>query len=362
MTKTKSKTNNAKILKAVDFFCGAGGVTYGFRKAKIKVLGGIDIDPRLKETYEINNKGAQFIQADISKLSFNQLSQRLSVLPNEDDLIFIGCSPCQYFTTIQTEKEKSKKTRMLLVDFQRFVDYFRPGYIVVENVPGLETKKDSPLQHFKTFLTENGYSFDDRVINAVKYNVPQKRKRYLLLATRVQSEITIPNGRNQSRLTVRNFIGDKTVFKPVKAGNKDNTDFNHTVSGLKEINLKRIRKTPPDGGTRLAWKDDPDLQLNCYKGNDNLFYDVYGRMHWDKPAPTITTKFNSITNGRYGHPEQDRAISIREGAVLQTFPLHYKFKCNSMGTAAKMIGNAVPPELARWVGKTIVQNAMNGAV
>jgi len=362
MTKIKSKIKNTEPLKAVDFFCGAGGVTYGFRKAQIKVLGGIDIDPGLKETYETNNKGAQFIEADVSKLTFNELTQKLGIQSNDDNLIFIGCSPCQYFTTIQTEKEKSKKTRMLLVDFQRFVDYFRPGYIVIENVPGLETKNDSPLQHFKTFLKENGYAFDDKVINAIKYNVPQKRKRYLMLATRVQPSITIPKGRNQSRLTVRNFIGDKSIFKPVEAGNKDDSYFNHTVSGLEEINLKRIRKTPLDGGTRLAWKDDPDLQLNCYKGNDNLFYDVYGRMYWDKPAPTITTKFNSITNGRYGHPEQDRAISIREGAVLQSFPLNYKFKCNSTGTAAKMIGNAVPPELARWIGKAIVQNALNGTV
>lgn len=362
MTRVKANISSQIPLKAVDFFCGAGGVTYGFRKAKIKVLGGIDIDPGLKETYEINNRGAKFIQADVSKLSFDELSQRLSIQPNDDNLIFIGCSPCQYYTTIQTEKEKSKKTRMLLVDFQRLVDNFLPGYIVVENVPGLETKVDSPLQYFKAFLAENGYSFDDKVVNAVKYNVPQKRKRYLLLATRVQPEITIPKGRNQSRLTVRNFIGDKTKFKPVKAGNKDTSDFNHTVSGLEEINLKRIRKTPADGGTRLAWKDDPELQLKCYQDKDHLFYDVYGRMYWDKPAPTITTKFNSITNGRYGHPEQDRAISIREGAVLQTFPLHYKFKCDSMGTAAKMIGNAVPPELARWIGKTIVKNAMNGTV
>jgi DNA (cytosine-5)-methyltransferase 1 len=349
-------------LKAVDFFCGAGGMTYGFRKAKIKVLGGIDIDPNLKETYEVNNKGVHFIHADVSKLSFDDLVTKLNIKKNDNNLIFIGCSPCQYYTSIQTEKEKAKKTKMLLVDFQRFVDHFRPGYIVLENVPGLETKQDSPLQKFKAFLINSGYTFDDKVINAVLYNVPQNRKRYLLLATRVQKVIVIPKGRKQNRLTVRNFIGDITKFKPVKAGNRDSTVFRHTVSRLEEINLKRIKKTPIDGGTRLAWKDDPQLQLKCYEGKDKLFYDVYGRMYWDKPAPTITTKFISITNGRYGHPEQDRAISIREGAILQTFPMHYKFKCDSTGTVARMIGNAVPPELARWIGKTIIKNATNGTL
>src|SRR5690606_25943898 len=120
-------------------------------------------------------------------------------------------------------------------------------------------------QHFKAFLTQNGYAYDDKVINATLYNVPQNRKRYLLMATRVQEEIVIPKGRKQNHLTVRSFIGDPKIFKPVKAGNRDTTDFNHTVARLEEINLKRLKKTPADGGTRLAWKDDPELQLKCYE-------------------------------------------------------------------------------------------------
>ncbi len=349
-------------LKAVDFFCGAGGMTYGLRKAKIRVLGGIDNDPNLRDTYEVNNRGSKFIRADVSKLSFGELSEQLNIERNDDKLIFIGCSPCQYYTTIQTEKEKSKKSKMLLVDFQRFVDHFRPGYIIIENVPGLETKPDSPLQRFKSFISGLGYCIDDKVLNAVQYNVPQNRKRYLLIATRVQDTIYLPKGRRQKKLTVRNYIGNYQTFAPVAAGNKDSSKFMHTVSGLEKINLKRIRRTSHNGGTRLEWKNDPELQLACYVGKDYLFYDVYGRMYWDKPAPTITTKFNSITNGRYGHPEQDRAISIREGAVLQSFPLHYKFKSDSICTIAKMIGNAVPPELARWIGKTLVNHAQNGTV
>lgn len=355
----KKKNTNQKLV-AVDFFCSAGGMTAGFRKAGINVLGGIDIDSSCKETYEVNNKGSVFINSDISKLLESELVQKLHIKTNDDNLIFIGCSPCQYYTNIQTEKKKSKKTKLLIEDFQRFIEYFKPGYIVIENVPGFETKKDSPLQKFKNFLKQNKYAYDDGVINALYYNVPQKRRRYLLLATRVKDKIDLPKPeKNVDQLILKNYIGGENGFAKISAGHFDESSFLHTTAKLKEINLKRIKATPKNGGTRLAWKNNPELQLKCYEGKDETFTDVYGRMFWNHPAPTLTTKFYSISNGRYGHPEEDRGISLREGAVLQTFPKNYKFVSKHPTAIARMIGNAVPPQLSMRVATSILNCNQN---
>lgn len=350
MAKRKSKIQR---LKAVDFFCCAGGVTNGFAKAGIRVLGGIDIEAVYKETYEKNNKGAKFIQADIAKLSPRSLHKKLGIKKNMDDLIFVGCSPCQYYSNMQTDKTKSKKGRLLLEDFKKFVRYYNPGYIFIENVPGLDTKKGSPLAKFKNFLKRKGYVFDEEVVNAAEYNVPQNRKRYVLLATRLQDHITVPKGNATKIKTVRNTIGH---LNAIPAGHKDKNSLKHWTGDLEEINLKRIQRTSKDGGTRLDWKDDPGLQLKCYINKDDTFPDVYGRMHWDLPAPTITTKFHSISNGRFGHPEQDRALSIREGALLQSFSVSYKFYGETIAIIARMIGNAVPPNLAKAIGQSFITN------
>jgi DNA (cytosine-5)-methyltransferase 1 len=346
------------ILKAVDFFCCAGGVTSGFRNAGIKVLGGIDIDSAYKETYEKNNKGSIFIQADVAQLEPIDLEKKLSIKQNMDDLIFVGCSPCQYYTNLQTDRTKSKESKMLLEEFQRFVKYFYPGYIFVENVPGLETKDQSPLAKFKNFLIEVGYTINDDVVNASNYNVPQSRRRYILVASRVAQKVVLPKGKNTVK-TVADVIAD---LPPIPAGYKDDNDLMHWSSNLDPINLERLQHTTHNGGTRLAWKNNKKLQLKCYIGKDKTFTDVYGRMFWNHPAPTITTKFHSISNGRFGHPEQDRGLSLREGAILQSFPRSYKFYSNNNGVIARMIGNAVPPELAKSIGSKLINTHIHATI
>ncbi len=344
-----------KQLKAVDFFCCAGGVTHGFTKAGIKVLGGIDIEPAYKKTYEKNNKGSVFIQADISQLQPAELEKKLNIQKNMDDMVFVGCSPCQYYTLMKTDKTNSAKGKLLLDEFRRFVEYFNPGFIFIENVPGIETKEESPLSKFKEFLKEKKYSFDDKVLNASQFNVPQTRKRYVLIASRLNDKIKIPKIKRKELNTVRKAIGS---YAAVSAGNTDKTALKHWTAGLENINVKRLTKTSHNGGTRLEWKDDQELQLKCYIGKDDIFKDVYGRMFWDLPAPTITTKFFSISNGRFGHPEQNRAISLREGATLQSFPKSYNFHGDSIEIIARMIGNAVPPKMAEGMGKIIYQNLL----
>lgn len=342
---TNKNLSNSE-LKAVDFFCSAGGVTCGFREAGIDVLGGIDIDPSCKETYEKNNN-AKFLLADVSNLAKKEIGNFFNIYRNQNNLIFVGCSPCQYYSNIKTDKTKSKTTRLLLEDFQDFVGYYRPGYVFVENVPGFDKKKGSPINNFKSFLKEHGYVYDDGVLNAKYFGVPQNRRRYILLATRLKKEIKLPLQDKKNIKTVRSSIGDENLFPPIEAGHKDKSSVLHSAAQLSELNIKRIKTTKKNGGDRRTWP--LELQPNCYK-NHSGHYDVYGRMHWDKPSPTITTRFISYSNGRYGHPEQNRAISLREGAMLQSFPYNYKFISESQNTIAKMIGNAVPPKLAKQIG------------
>lgn len=361
------------MLKAVDFFCGAGGMTHGLLRSGIDVVAGLDIHGPCQESYENsdNNKrpcgrAPTFINADVSDCGVGAALRRIGVTPEDDSLVFAGCSPCQYWSKVNTSRENSAESRLLLTHFQRLIAEFRPGYVIVENVSGLQTRRDeSGLTSFLQFLLDSGYGFDESMVAVYRYGVPQKRHRYLLLATRLATQgehpnIALPKPDKSGpgypeEMALRRFIGEQNGFPALVAGERRSEPPLHWASRLSENNLLRIRATPRDGGDRSSWKDNPELQIGAYRGKDESFRDVYGRMRWDQPASTITTRFNSLSNGRFGHPEEDRAISLREGATLQTFPLTYAFP-ESFPEAARQIGNAVPPELARRIGGRIVQH------
>lgn len=349
-------------MRAVDFFCGGGGMTCGLKQAGVNVVIGVDFDADAKETYEFNNQGSTFICEDIAKLDVRYL-QNFGINKNDDHMIFVGCSPCQYYSIINTDKKKSLKSKDLLAQFAKFIEYYRPGFIVVENVPGLLSNKESIFPQFKTKLLELGYStMDYGVVDLSYYGVPQSRRRFSLIATRLTGvSVHLPEKENK-RAILSDYLGQEHGFKKVKAGHRDSTPFNHTVAGLSDKCLKRIKKTKHDGGSRLDWADDPELQLECFVGRDHSFKDTFGRMWWGKPSPTITTKFFSLSNGRFGHPEEDRAISLREGATLQTFPKTYEFRSKSIATTARLIGNAVPCEYARRLGVEILKACRNGKI
>lgn len=339
-------------LKAVDFFCGAGGMSCGLSQAGIKVLAGIDIDTACKETYLQNHTNSKFINKNIKELSVKELQSELRLTIKDDHMVFIGCSPCQYWTQLHTTKNKSSESKNLLVDFLRFIEFFLPGFIIVENVPGvLKKSKESKLDEFKKSLQNSGYTIVDKIINTNEYGVPQKRNRYLLLASRVAKDIKLPEKTDGKLPTVKDFIGIANGFPEIPHGNKDLSENLHSTMKMSEINLLRIKQVSKNGGTRDSWEST----IPAYEGKD-IFPDTYGRMSWDKPAPTITTKFISISNGRFGHPEEDRAISLREGAALQTFPKTYKFIGNGIGSIARQIGNAVPPKFAKSIGLCLVEN------
>jgi DNA (cytosine-5)-methyltransferase 1 len=365
-SKSNSVSNNSadKRIKAVDFFCSGGGMSYGMQQAGIEILAGVDFDLSCKETYKANITGAEFIHADVFDLKEKKLAKQLSLKKNDDNLLLIGCSPCQFWSIINTDKTKSAKSANLLIEFTRFVKYFRPGYVVVENVPGvLRRKEESGLNEFIEWLKNNGYQNPHfKVHNVNNYGVAQSRKRFTLIATRISQNEIKPLEAEGKKPVVKDVLGLNKGFAKIEAGHKDRTEFLHTVPNISEINIKRLKKVDKDGGNRLGFANDPELQLNCFIGKDNAFKDTFGRLWWNRPSPTITTKFFSVSNGRFVHPEEDRALSIREGATLQSFPVTYKFKGNSIANIARMIGNAVPPKYAEAVAKAIILNHQNGAI
>lgn len=366
-------TVGGPTLRAVDFFCGAGGMTHGLLSAGIDVLAGVDNHLPCKATYEHQDNNRRqsgdvprFIHADISELDPADLAEEIEIEKEDDSLVFAGCSPCQFWTKLNTSRERSAKSKALLEHFRRFVDVLRPGYIVVENVPGLQTKgASSGLATFLTFLGKAGYAYDHGTVAVCLYGVPQKRWRYLLVATRVcppksKPLIALPEpekaaGPFPEGMKLKHHIGKRNGFRAIQAGIRCEQPTLHWAAKLSERNLQRLRKTPRNGGSRAAWRDDPELQIEAYRDKDDIFRDVYGRMSWEEPAPTITTRFNSLSNGRFGHPDEHRAISLREGATLQTFPLTYVFP-PIFPEAARQIGNAVPPELARRIGCRLTEH------
>lgn len=340
-------------MKAIDFFCGAGGLTYGLLASGINVIAGIDIDNSYKETYTRNNYGVKFINNDIRQVNTDNLRKILPEIHiNDSDLLFAGCAPCQAFSK-QRKSIKKRDDENILLYFGNLVSYFLPGQVLIENVRGIE--KSHIFKDFLELLEKNNYHFYYEVINAADFGIPQSRKRLILLAMRGVC-VNFPEkkyGKDKEKYrTVRETISN---LPRINAGEKIEEIPNHQTSSLTSINLNRIRNTPMDGGSWSSWPEY--LKLSCHK-NLTGYTDVYGRMAWDKPAPTLTCKCHSISNGRFGHPDQDRAISLREAANLQTFPENYIF-FGGIVNVARQIGNAVPVKLAEIFGWHI-QKLRNG--
>ena len=334
-------------MKAFDFFCGAGGLTRGLLDAGINVVAGFDSDERCRSTYIYNNPGVRFIQADIGEMDLKNLMAK-GRLRKYDNVLFAGCAPCQPFSP-QRKGNGQRHDATLLGEFGRLVDAALPGYVLIENVPGIARVRGfSTFRRFLRMLEANGYLYVYCILDAKRYGVPQNRRRLVLFATR-RFRPSLPEPKYGTPLrpfkTVRQAISH---FPAISAGESDPDIPNHVAASITELNLERLRHTPHDGGDRRAWPRH--LRLECHKGNYDGHTDVYGRMSWDYPAPALTGRCNSISNGRYGHPEQDRAISLREAAAIQSFPDGYEF-FGSNKHVALQIGNAVPVRLAEHLGK-----------
>jgi DNA (cytosine-5)-methyltransferase 1 len=343
------------MIRVFDFFSGCGGTSLGFAQAGMKVVLGLDNDPDAAETFRTNISGATFIQKDIRRVHTSAIAKLLE--SSADPVLFSCCAPCQPFSKQSRSKSAGDPRRSLLGEFARFVRRWEPDYIFVENVPGLQHVESSegPLGQFVTLLVRLRYSYVVDVLPALYFGVPQKRERLILLASR-RPGLKMPRATHgtsgRRAATVRDWIGS---LPAIVAGEAHHADPDHRAAGLSATNFQRIAATP-EGGGRDSWPKS--LWLDCHKRFDG-HTDVYGRLAWDRPASGLTTRCISYSNGRFGHPDQNRAISIREAACLQTFPRRYRF-VGSHESKARQVGNAVPPLMAKAIGKAFLAHARNG--
>ena len=337
---------------AVDLFCGVGGLTHGLSNAGIDVKLGVDLDPACRFPMEENNN-TRFRQDDVSKLNASDLIREFE---DANITLLAGCAPCQPFSSYSRTKacKKPHKDWGLLNSFSTLVMEVRPMLVTMENVPPLE--KQPIFSDFVVNLKENGYHVAYRVVNGEEVGLPQKRRRLVLVAS-LLGPIELPLEKKQ-RVTVRDVIAD---LPPIAAGDNDPNDRLHASASLSPLNLKRIKHSKPGG----SWRDWPEeLVAPCHlRKSGNTFPSVYGRMEWDELAPTMTTQCYGFGNGRFGHPEQDRAISLREAAILQGFPREYAFVANdqpvNFNMLGRLIGNAVPVHLGEYIGEVLVKHVQD---
>ena len=351
-TKKNQKKKTARrsaVIKGVDLFCGAGGLTKGLEASGVDVALGVDIDPDCEYPYDTNNN-AQFLLKSVDELTADDLDVAFG---GARYTLLAGCAPCQPFSTYQQGRSGPDDERWnLLQQFGRLVKDSKPTLVTMENVPRLENQ--DVFAAFVEGLEEDGFHVSHAVVNCADYGVPQQRNRLVLLASRL-GPITLiaPTTPEHRRKTVRQAIEG---LPKLEAGEVWATDPMHQACELSPLNLERIKASKP-GGTWRDWDDE--LVADCHKKASGKTYpSVYGRMTWDDPAPTMTTQYYGFGNGRFGHPEQDRAISLREGAILQSFPRTYKFVPSKAPiyrkSIGRLIGNAVPVNLGKAIGKSLI--------
>lgn len=338
----------------VDLFCGAGGLTHGLVSAGIKVRAGVDLDGDCRYPYEANHDGIKFHQADVAELDSATVAEWFG---DAKVRVLAGCAPCQPFSTYALRYQKDEKAEddqrwSLLNHFGRLARELTPDVVTMENVPTVA--KHSVFKRFRNTLEGLGYAVWADVVDCARYGLPQRRNRTVLLAS-LHGEIKLREAFSSEVRTVGDVIKS---LPPIRHGGTDKSDRLHTASSLSDLNYQRIQHSKP-GGT---WRDWPEhLIAKCHsKGTGKTYPAVYGRMRYDEPAPTLTTQFFGFGNGRFGHPTQARAISLREGALLQGFPGNYSFvpedqpiRFKSLG---RLIGNAVPVDLGRVIGQSILDH------
>lgn len=333
----------------IDLFSGCGGVTTGFKSKGFKVLAAVEYDPVIAQTYRFNHPEVMLLEDDIRNASPVDIMEQCHLKAGELTVLSV-CAPCQPFSK-QNRQRKNDERALLILETVRFVETLLPKFLFIENVPGL-THNIKVLDQLITGLKKLGYEVSDpQVVDAVNYGVPQFRKRLILMGTRlgislVMPEIThfspataIQNGKQKWKTVRDAFIG----LPLLNSGEECPTDPLHKARNHSNLNLERLKNIPPNGGSRDCLPEE--LQLTCHRKNNVGYRDVYGRMSFDKPSNTLTTGCTNFTKGRFAHPIENRAITPREAARLQTFPDTYKF-FGSYDQISAQIGNAVPVKLA----------------
>ena len=336
----------------VDLFCGIGGLSHGLRQAGFTVSAGVDADETCRHAFEKNNDAA-FVGQPLEDVSATQIA---ALFPEGSRRILVGCAPCTPFSPYSAGPGEPRDKWSLVDLFMDRIAEIKPDIVSMENVPRLTSfKKGEVFRDFLERLEEAGYETTAGVVNAADFGVPQDRRRLVVLASRL-GPIPIPAPTVTTHATVRETIGHMPALT---AGGVDAEDSLHRVPRLSPLNLRRIRAAEP-GRPWSEWRDKK-LLSPCHRRQTGASYkNVYGRMEWDRPSPTLTTGCFSFGRGRFGHPAQDRAISLREAALLQSFPPGYEFTAPDdrirFASVGRHIGNAIPINLARAIGDAIRTN------
>jgi len=367
MIMRKKVKHSIAPIRVYDFFSGCGGTSVGFRQAGIEHALAIDSCPDAIRTFQKNFRGTSVINKPIESIDAQQIeayfTKKLEVK------LFSACAPCQPFTKQKTNTKKfasGDNRRGLLAYFSAIVHNCLPELVFIENVPGLQkvsAEDGGPFSLFVEQLEEDGYFIDYGVISVQDYGAPQVRRRLVLLASRMGA-ISLPTpthapNRTKAYVTVRDAIGN-LPFVEQGTEHPDKQRYpNHRAARLSPLNLKRISHTGANG--RRDWPES--LLPKCYtkKQNGKRYNghsDCYGRLAWDGPAPGLTTRCISYSNGRFGHPDQNRAITVREAARLQGFPDKFVFT-GSLNSMARQIGNAVPVQVAKAFGRHFIKHVIS---
>lgn len=353
-TPPKAGPTLPRPVAAVDLFCGAGGLTRGLLDAGIDVVAGFDLDPACAFPYT-QNQPVTFGLADVRELTGEKLA---ALYPTGTFRMLAGCAPCQPFSSYTQARDPSATARWGLIEhFGRLVAELAPDFVTMENVPRLA--KQQVFLDFVLGLQRRGYHVSFSVVRCERYGIPQLRRRLVLLGSRFGPVSILPPGCPTTALRTLRDALEPANLERLEAGQGSTTDPLHRASGLSPLNLKRIRASVP-GGSWRDWADE--LQAPCHRrAAGRKYVSVYGRLQWDVPAPTITTEFHGFGSGRFGHPEEDRALTPREAALVQTFPREYRFVDAGVpirvATVARLIGNAVPVQLGWVIGQSILKHA-----
>lgn len=337
-----------QVFSVLDLFCGSGAVTEGLKAEGFTVFAALDWDQISCQTYRLNHPEVRLLESDIRLISPTLLRKGMGFAGHLD--LLVVCAPCQPFSSQNRQRSTSDTRANLILESIKFVKVFKPRVIFFENVKGIETT--SVMNTLRDMLTGVGYSGGTpKVIDAAKCGVPQRRERCIMVVAKDQRVVKefYDAIRFRPKVTVHNAIG---FLKPLSSGEHDPGDSLHFARHHQQIVLDRLRYIPKNGGSRFALPEN--LELRCHKGRKNDFPDVYGRMRWEDVAPTLTTGCTDITKGRFAHPRDDRAITLREAALLQSFPMNYLFAGNP-GQIAQQIGNAVPVNMVRTLGVPLLK-------
>lgn len=362
-------TRNRKKLSptAIDLYSGAGGVTVGLKKAGFRVLAGVEIDENIARTYKANHPEVSLFIKDIRKLKGGKILSELGV--KSVDLV-VGCPPCQGFSKLTDKWDREDRRNDLVLEMARLVLELKPKICMMENVSGLAKRGKPILNVFIQTLEKNGYEVNWDILELADYGIPQMRKRVVLFAGK-GFKISLPNKKFSKSPSLNDKMKPWKTLKEVsnkptkvislsgaiKNGGPQKFNWN-VYRDMKEITLKRIKYLKP-GGSRL---DLPKrLRPECHKDLKTGFQNVYGRLDWRNTPPTITSGCTTLAMGRFGHPSENRALTLREAALIQTFPKNYKFDTDFMDLACKMVGNALPCDFAfiatKQINKYLIKNS-----